>query len=1049
MKNLISFHSLFSRAYHQYSHSSNWRPAGIAGTNTGTVVHDNNFVSNNGTGGSLFFSSKFLIDYITNSIYTPSGIYTTQKVWLIGETTTGSIVPIIGFGSNQYQFRITNFEYNKFYIFTIPANVRSIYVCMDTTPGSYNHADRYNPIYTHGGKPYTFKINLWNHNNQFTNTTIPTTICPGETVNLTSFLFPAGYQGSSNIPHWNTPTSNGTTITWSDGTNIIGTGQNISVTPTTTTTYTPTFTVGTSTTVGAPVTITVNHEISLSTQNTHPKCYGETGAIQVATTGSTPPYTYNWSDANGSLNISGPNAFGLSSGNYTIEVVSSTGCTNSITTTINPTPSSPISLTYGTITAATCLGINDGQMQVTVGGGIGPYTVNWSSSGTINTAGGTIIKTGLAGGKTYTITVQDANGCIKTFTKYIGNGPSNINTGTPNITDETCLGIMDGEISLNYAPTCTYTWQSGQNSATISNLEQGTYTVTATANNTGCQVVNTYTIGSQSSSKWHVSTDNHSGKDDKVVRILTDNSTNDVYVLGEFTDQTNIGGTDIEALHLNTGIFVAKYNECGLLNWQVYTQKTSSGYIDMNAIDMVFTSTGIRVFGKTNNTGFQLFKWKGSNAPDEYSSLSDEVFSININTAGNSISGGSNSSYPLQHSDVINEVAIDGGDTYFAGQFNGFAGVKKYDGNTITDPIQDQNPDNEISAMVISGDIYAVANLQVDADFVGSGLVPVNGQTEAVILKSNGSQVVNMLPAEAHDFVHTTDIIIDNNNTLWVSGQFNESLPAWDSPVSPLKTGIVLTFDTDLHPHKSFFIDPNAVSGFQESSANALSYANNQLYVAGTFIGNELVIGNQNYGFTVPSNITGSGSTSDLWMAKYDYNNSMFNWIEGSNSADYVEVNDISFDGRNAYIGGAYKQNIDFSNQLINLNRPQNGSNLLGFTIRGGDISTGGGQGLYYKTNNSTTSIETEFENVESTTSLLIYPNPNDGIFTLSYNSSIKGNVNIRIYDVTGSLVYLKKLNKELGKFERIIDLNHLNHGVYLLNVEHNNSISNQKFLIK
>ncbi len=630
--------------------------------------------------------------------------------------------------------------------------------------------------------------------------------------------------------------------------------------------------------------------------------------------------------------------------------------------------------------------------------------------------------------------------------------PLTLTTSAPN-----CMGTCSGSVSLainNNVNITNFLWSDGiSGTGTPQNRNDffpGPGYLTIWIN--GISISYNYDINPSTTTNWHSTTDNINGYEDKIIKILTDNSTHDVYVLGEFQIESQIYNSNLSFAtgNMKTGIFVVKYDECGNELWAVHTHKSNPGWVDrMEAIDMVFVGSNIRVFGKTDGNGPSLFQFitSSNGSTGNIDITNGQAFSSDISFSGN-ISNPQ--TYNFQYSDIIHQTIIDGNATYFAGQFSGYAGVKKWANGSMTLVMEDLNLENEIRAMVLSGsDIYAVANLQTDANFVGAVTVPVLGQTEAVLLKSDGVTVIDIQPAYANNFVQATDIAKDAYGNFWVSAQFDEELPGWRTSNSHIRTGIVVNFNSDLDPLESFFINPSLVHDLQESSANSISIENDQLYVAGTFIGTEIVIGNSNYGFTTPSTIFGSRYSADLWMAKYDFNDQMFTWIEGSNSSEEVELNDITFDGMNAYMGGAYKQNIDFMNKLVNLNHPQSSSDFLGFAIRGGDLMSGGAQGLYYKTNGNTTTNENKEEAMDQTTRLSIYPNPNEGTFTLSYISETLGNLEVIIFDLTGSIVYQVISNKNSEVMEQEINLSHLSTGIYMIKSQQHEVTKYQKIMIK
>lgn len=126
-------------------------------------------------------------------------------------------------------------------------------------------------------------------------------------------------------------------------------------------------------------------------------CYGaSTGAVSIAVSGGTGPYTYLWSNSATTQNISG-----VPAGSYSVTVTDANGCTGSTNATVNQ-PASALSV--GETHTPTCLGSPDGTITLTVSGGTAPYTYLWNDNDTNQN------RTGLAAG-TYTVTVKDANNC--------------------------------------------------------------------------------------------------------------------------------------------------------------------------------------------------------------------------------------------------------------------------------------------------------------------------------------------------------------------------------------------------------------------------------------------------------------------------------------------------------------------------------------------------------------------------------------------------------------------------------------------------------------
>jgi hypothetical protein len=178
-------------------------------------------------------------------------------------------------------------------------------------------------------------------------------------------------------------------------------------------------------------------------------CFGlSNGSATVHGLGGTTPYSYSWSH-NTSLNS--PTANNLIAGGYTVTITDFNGCT--ATTSINISqPSAPIAIVNPAVVVnATCFGVANGRIDITVNGGTQPYTYVWSNGSSTQD-----LNNILAGN--YRVTVTDANNCIVISPTYIVNQPAQVLLTASNIVNTQCnssLGSVvltssnNGQIVLN------------------------------------------------------------------------------------------------------------------------------------------------------------------------------------------------------------------------------------------------------------------------------------------------------------------------------------------------------------------------------------------------------------------------------------------------------------------------------------------------------------------------------------------------------------------------------------------------------------------------
>lgn len=201
---------------------------------------------------------------------------------------------------------------------------------------------------------------------------------------------------------------------------------------------------------------------------------GTDGSASAIPLGGSVPYTFLWNTTATTQSITG-----LSSGNYSVVVTSSEGCTATQTVLITQAP--PVSANT-LVTNVTCNGGNNGSITVNVTVGVSPFTYQWDASAGSQT---TQTATGLSMG-TYSVTVTDADGCTGIFSATV-NQPS-VLTSTITPTSVVCNGGSNGSAALSVSggtPAYTFSWSTGASTQNISNLLSATYTVTITDNN-GC-----------------------------------------------------------------------------------------------------------------------------------------------------------------------------------------------------------------------------------------------------------------------------------------------------------------------------------------------------------------------------------------------------------------------------------------------------------------------------------------------------------------------------------------------------------------------------------
>jgi gliding motility-associated-like protein len=260
----------------------------------------------------------------------------------------------------------------------------------------------------------------------------------------------------------------------------IGSG-NIYPVGTTIDTYTVTDIHGNPNTCSVSVTVHPTPEVLLSVTNV--ACFGDsTGSIDATINSGTPAFTYLWSNGETTEDVAD-----LTPGVYSLTVTDFYGCSSSAVATVTQ----PDKLIASFVTTdILCNGGNNGAIDVTVSGGVAPYTYNWSTSSTDEDL------TGLTAG-VYTLTVTDANNCseVNVITLVQPQALSVTSTSVP-ATCQAPNGIIDITVNGGTVPY-SYSWSNGAFTQDLVGVASGTYTVTVTDTN-GCVIVYSDSVGTTS-----------------------------------------------------------------------------------------------------------------------------------------------------------------------------------------------------------------------------------------------------------------------------------------------------------------------------------------------------------------------------------------------------------------------------------------------------------------------------------------------------------------------------------------------------------------------
>ncbi|MEX2590992.1 MAG: gliding motility-associated C-terminal domain-containing protein [Chitinophagales bacterium] len=224
-------------------------------------------------------------------------------------------------------------------------------------------------------------------------------------------------------------------------------------------------------------------------------CFGNnTGAIDLNVSGGTLPYSYQWNSSSFSLGHTSRDIDDLFADTYYLEITDANNCVY-VDSFVVDEPD--LLSTSVQITNVNCHGGSDGEIDLTVNGGVMPYSYQWSNSlGTLPNTSQDLLN---IPAEEYEVTVTDFNGCTIQQSAIVTEPQSPL-VSTITKTNVSCYGGNDGTASLQVSGgTAPYSisWSNGSSSQNLSGLVANIYTVLIVDAN-GCQANNQVIINQPS-----------------------------------------------------------------------------------------------------------------------------------------------------------------------------------------------------------------------------------------------------------------------------------------------------------------------------------------------------------------------------------------------------------------------------------------------------------------------------------------------------------------------------------------------------------------------
>jgi len=368
---------------------------------------------------------------------------------------------------------------------------------------------------------------------------------------------------------------------------------------------------------------------SLSIDNlitTDETCNNGLGSIDISVTGGLAPTTYLWSNGETTEDISN-----LATGTYSVTVTDGNGCQTTAQDVVQSSSGS-LAITSPIVQNENCNN-NQGSIDITLVGAANPITYDWSNGATTEDL------TGLSEG-VYYVTVTDGNGCSVIETYTVGNSGSNLEIASSSISDEYC-NSGSGSIVINVAngtAPYSYLWSNGSTSSSISNLTQGSYTVTVTDGG-GCSISQSFTVNNNNGNLLvnGTVTDETCGQGDGLVDVVTTGGNMPI------TYTWDNGSTTEDLNPISAGLYVLTATD-NFGCQSIYTAMVDNNASDLAIVQDVLTNENCaqgdgEIQTTISGTNIVSTVWSSGETTDDISGLSAGDYTLTItNDQGCSLS---------------------------------------------------------------------------------------------------------------------------------------------------------------------------------------------------------------------------------------------------------------------------------------------------------------------------------------------------------------------------------------------------------------------------
>lgn len=698
---------------------------------------------------------------------------------------------------------------------------------------------------------------------------------------------------------------------------------------------------------------------------------------------------------------------------------------------------------------------------------------------------------------------------------FICNNPCPTPGGTLDIDYEGCFFSgtnLTLEASHTGIATPHYIWApNGETTQSINVTSAGTYTVTVYDAATGCVYIESIDVEDNGLSGWHQYSESHSSGYATVVDVESD-PTGNIYVMGTFENDVDIlvnpqldPGDKVTinpGSSSHTGMYITKYNNCGVLDWVAFSKVDPNGQqehiegVDIefrdNELRMLFytademtgtflpeievldkTSTGIR-FGSGNFES--LSASSGNYMVGSLEELPNGNVTVNdLNPVDIALTTGNN--------DEFTSIEYIAGDYFVAGRHAGGAYITQLIFGSIgllttyeEDPSNhyQESPNNDeiindiehYEFMIGNPHIYVTGKYE-QANFFNGTLPAAPGDYDVFI----GALDYTALPAGFNNLggvfnnwasaqTSAEGIELDYMESLtheydiFVTGVYEDDLNDWGltATISARNAFVAKIVDDGSSLDHEWTYTFNGGSGTGFNSATGTSVIIEQtiprLYAAGEAVSDVL----EEYNGSTDVTLNSVGV--EMWVAEIELPGGPGLWLAAGKSGDN-NVRGIAAHDNQAFVGGYSSNDIELIPNVtswpVSPIIPTGFNNNWDlFVARIGDFP-GSGSGQFYKRDpDDLTESNDDFWSEPETAphKVNIMPNPTSGNIQVELISPDNESWQIEVYNSTGSLVLAtEQISGNTGIYQG--NWSNLSSGLYLLKINQGAFVTTKRLVIR